>query len=1066
MLYYPVNNSLAKIRYKCGIMYNMKKYTLFLFVFFLSFVLFGSNTKIVNAQSVCAGAPTVGSQVRTTERLRVRSAPVVDPATIIGVQEAGATGIVIGNPITGDDGHCWLQINYDTGADGLSATSGLELVSSGGSSTGTPGGTSFPPGCTSSSGFSPTTGQPCSGTGTSGGGITTSSLGGFSISSSGQNSISIVPVYLTGTSYTDTAPAAASALATFWNGQAAGSTFHLTATPGSPLAVSAFVHNPDGSCQPPGTADNTMYLFIGSSTGGVSCTNNTPYFIANPQANSLAHEFGHILGLGHTGGTVMDASVSTLFTLNDAQKQQLGWLAGGGTPPGGGSASCPGRVCEPVVNTQFGSFALSCPATSVQISQGTIGSVQLMAIGTYGTPASVTVPVRGGTRFTPNIGIRSASEMGTYSSTQLSPGGFLDFQISVLSEVPVGTYSVPLRATLTDYEADPTSVSHEPRLAEKYSYCNMGVQVVATGAQPTAFGRIYSFAGAGIPISEIRTQPGQTVPIAWSSSGVSACYLKVNGQSRALPSGSEGTRGGTLTSDPVRSGVNDSYELKCQISGAAPGELTAPAYLTVGPAGGVISAPGSLTMTLDAQGDSSPFYGTVPKDSFGAPLDFVHVSSGGNVTFQWTSQNAGSCSVSPTGATTLSGGSGISGIVTPVEIRLTCISSTTGERKSKSVQVLLNPGEAVTGQPPSGSLSCDPFRNGYAPGSTFSIHTRTTGATGNINFEVSMQRPADNPTLETVSSLTNRPAGDNNIDFHMGPVFGGKTAATIFITITAKTTGGGTIGSCLTVADIGAYATGQATGASSFSVGATVQTTGDRINLRSTAGGDVVGQLQLGELGTVTGAPQSTPDGRLWVQGSFDTRSGWIASDFLKVTGGGGNTGGTFTPTPSGSQDLSVGDRVTITTSALNMRSAPGLSGQPIGILSLGKVGTVTNPHVSVDGYTWVGASFSGASGYVAEKYLTKVGTTTTPTPIIIGPPTQDSCAKAPCATTPACPAGTVVIGVTATVPPNYICGSAPKSTTTCSGFDTQTGFRCGCVSTLGYSKTTGESCAKPATKS
>ena len=628
-------------------------------------------------------------------------------------------------------------------------------------------------------------------------------------------------------------------------------------------------------------------------------------------------------GVTGTDSALIDPSVAASHgvTVSGSGGQVQVTISGSGTPPppgGGGSGACPGRSCEPLVNTEFGSYALTCPTTPVQIARNGLGRVPMMAIGTYAAGgAPVTVPVRGGSRFTPNIGIRSASELGTYSPTLLSPGGILDFEISVSPEVPVGTYSVPLRATLTDYEPDPLSSTREPRLAEKYSYCNLPLQVTAAGAQPSSFGRIYSFVGAGTPISDMRVQPGQTVQIHWSSAGASACYLKVNNQSRVLPSGSDGTRGGSFTSDPARTGAIDTYELKCQVSGAPPGEFTAPAYFTLGPAGGVAPAPGELVITLDAQGDSGTFYGTVPKDEFGRVIDFVHVRSGGMVTFYWTSQNTASCSVSPTGATTLSGGSGVSGIVTPLDIRVTC-TGTSGEVKSKSVRVVMNPGEPVTGQPPSGSLSCDPFRKGYNPGSTFSIRTRTTGATGNLNFEVSMINPADNPIIDVVSNLTNRPAGENTIDFRMRPLIGGKNSATIMITITAKESGGGTVGSCLTIADVGAYPAGsppadqqtlqqqQYSGGTvpppftgSFSTGNPVRAT-DGVRVRADAAGLTLGLQAAGAFGTVSGPSISTPE-REWTPVNFSSGpDGFVATEFLSLVGGAPQSGGNVNVNTSG----------------------------------------------------------------------------------------------------------------------------------------------------------------------
>lgn len=665
----------------------------------------------------------------------------------------------------------------------------------------------------------------------------------------GNKTITIVPMHKTGTPIDNgLAARMTQAMLDFYQTQSDGK-FSLTATtaPALPLDSCPGITGLVGSQY---STDFVAYVWVGKTLNlgpdaGCGTLNGengpkgiTVFDTASTEAiegNGLVHELGHALGLDHINeNNIMHpsrVSFPPFPDLNTAQKQQLGWLPDGISPPTPAPADgCPGRVCEPLVNTEFGNYALTCPATPVQAQRNGVTQVEMMAVGTYAAgQAAVTVPVRPlGTRLTPNLGIRQSPPGGWYG---LSPGDILNFPIQISSEVSLGNYTVPMRATLTDYEPGSTACvtnpkgqrvcgTGEPRLAEKYSYCNLQLQVIAnTGPAPDApMVKINSFLGAGVPVKEIRPIViGTIVPIQWQSRGVSSCFLEVNKQPstsfspRALPTP---TTGGDFTSDPVHADGDDIYKMSCQITGTTglQPEHYVEDSLVVGYAGVTSPGPGGgLFVTIDGQGSTQPFYGSIPRDEAGRALPFVHVGSGGTITFIWTSQNASACSVQPVGLTGQNGAGSVSGIAAPFDLKVTC-TGTSGGQMTKSLRVVLNPGESVTGTPYTKSISCSPNQQGVLPDSDFFVDIQSIGnITGPLSFTVSYFSPAENPKVSLKSPTEGYAVGSNRLTFHMGPLANGKLSST-FIDLSAKDGSSALVGSCRVVADPGVSSGGNNAG--------------------------------------------------------------------------------------------------------------------------------------------------------------------------------------------------------------------------------------------------------------
>ncbi|MGB3306357.1 MAG: SH3 domain-containing protein [Thermomicrobiales bacterium] len=154
-------------------------------------------------------------------------------------------------------------------------------------------------------------------------------------------------------------------------------------------------------------------------------------------------------------------------------------------------------------------------------------------------------------------------------------------------------------------------------------------------------------------------------------------------------------------------------------------------------------------------------------------------------------------------------------------------------------------------------------------------------------------------------------------------------------------------------------------GAASFGPGDEVVTT-DAVNYRSAPGLNSTVYTVLSEgYAAVVQDSGTDKDGYTWylirIATGGPTPTGYVAGDFLELSGGGG---GEFAP----------GDGV-MTTSAVNYRDAPGLNSNVYVVLPEGSYAVVQDNGTYKDGYTWylVRTATGGPSptGYIAADFLT-----------------------------------------------------------------------------------------------
>ncbi len=160
-----------------------------------------------------------------------------------------------------------------------------------------------------------------------------------------------------------------------------------------------------------------------------------------------------------------------------------------------------------------------------------------------------------------------------------------------------------------------------------------------------------------------------------------------------------------------------------------------------------------------------------------------------------------------------------------------------------------------------------------------------------------------------------------------------------------------------------------------FTAGTNVQTK-DTVNVRSTAGGTVLGTQSGGSLGTVTNATPVASGGYTYVYVNFNSGvDGWVADAFLaKVTI---ITPPPTTETPNETTPIPpTGTRV-MTTDNLNVRVTA--NGAKLGTQPKGSKGTQSaSAPIAASGYNWVSVNFDNApDGYVVSSYLTPIDGTT-----------------------------------------------------------------------------------------
>ncbi len=522
----------------------MKKYTFVFFVFFLSFaLLFNFKLEPAKAQaSLCDGAPAVNQRVKViaTPSLRVRSAAQLGDNIISPPQYTNATGSVLaGGPVSAD-GYCWVNVNYDVGSDGWSATFGLEVVSSGS----TPGGD-----------FTTQTVTP--------GTITVNRL-------STSNTLTVVPVYV-GSITNNDVQAKAQAMAAYLASESGGH-FGVTVNVTAPRQLSAFVAIPfgspsGGSCEPPETANNTIFVNVGPAQ---SCTYNNKNFVASNTQNGLAHEYGHWLFSPsdlHAPGMMSPTDTDYIngYHFTNEQKQALGWPTTGGTTPPApapSGGSCPNPAlpyCGNVVTAgTAGPFSLVCPAETVNMEAGGTGHVNLTATGDsiIGISAQLgTGRPKGlhdeGIRANLNPGFRPP---GDATMVGINPGRFSDLLVNVDASVS-GDHIIEIEGEVGAYKD--FNGDGEPDRYSLFSTCKTNVHVGPSASSLPAGVSLHIYrSGQAIENTQIRQQqkdPNKEInylgdsdiertKLTWAAAGSigGSCYLREGSTTgRLLGSGKE-----------------------------------------------------------------------------------------------------------------------------------------------------------------------------------------------------------------------------------------------------------------------------------------------------------------------------------------------------------------------------------------------------------------------------------------------------------------------------------------------------------------------------------------------
>lgn len=143
----------------------------------------------------------------------------------------------------------------------------------------------------------------------------------------------------------------------------------------------------------------------------------------------------------------------------------------------------------------------------------------------------------------------------------------------------------------------------------------------------------------------------------------------------------------------------------------------------------------------------------------------------------------------------------------------------------------------------------------------------------------------------------------------------------------------------------------------SFAVGSTVTVNAVTVNIRTGAGLSfpVAYTATAGQTFTILEGPV-VANGYNWYRVS-DLVGAWIAGAFLTQSGS--------TPTPVGG--FAYGQIVTVTASALNVRSLPTTSGSVVTVYAAGRTATITSEARTADGITWYAVD---NLGWVSAAYL------------------------------------------------------------------------------------------------
>ncbi len=156
----------------------------------------------------------------------------------------------------------------------------------------------------------------------------------------------------------------------------------------------------------------------------------------------------------------------------------------------------------------------------------------------------------------------------------------------------------------------------------------------------------------------------------------------------------------------------------------------------------------------------------------------------------------------------------------------------------------------------------------------------------------------------------------------------------------------------------------------SISSNSSVRVNGTILNVRSAASPTAtrLGGQTFGGTGKITAGPVSS-GGYNWYYVDFNQGTdGWVAGNFLAA--GTGSSTPPATSTPAQTQSLQINSNVT-TTSNVNVRYPPALTGARLGTQPTGAKGKIISGPVQQGGYFWYYLDFTtGADGWVVGRFL------------------------------------------------------------------------------------------------
>jgi hypothetical protein len=302
----------------------------------------------------------------------------------------------------------------------------------------------------------------------------------------------------------------------------------------------------------------TLYVFPGTNAAGAA----SPWDGKGVSCNSkgtIAHEIGHILGLGHndcgvgqgtTAGNVMISGIvyDSLPPITTGQKYKLHWIkdqpaecgTSSGTSGGAGGSSGSGRVPIPTgpagappnsfpisstgipSNPNYGSnpnrdsiiknTALVCPS-SLTAQRGSVISVPVSALGNnyIGIYLTVKSRVRAGESAAESSspGIRASSDP-TKAGTNLFPGSQANLEVEIGSDVSGGSAQLVIEGYIQAYTGDKTAEGDPKDQFPIYLGCAVNINI--SGDFPRGTGASLSVAGK---IGSGTFAAGSEVSVTW-----------------------------------------------------------------------------------------------------------------------------------------------------------------------------------------------------------------------------------------------------------------------------------------------------------------------------------------------------------------------------------------------------------------------------------------------------------------------------------------------------------------------------------------------------------------------